>query len=300
MALLNSFLITALQRFPKGLVKPVAMRYIAGEKLEDAVRVVRGLNAREMMATVDVLGENVFTREESLLAVRACEDVLRAIQETRVNSNLSVKLSQLGLTIDPSFGYENTRRILQKAREYSNFVRIDMEDSSLTGATLDLYERFRGDGFENVGVAIQAYLRRSEDDVRRLTRRRVNVRMVKGIYIEPAVIAFQGRQEIRENYLKLLKMLLESGSYAAVATHDDFLVDGALRFISEMKLPTEAYEFQMLYGVREKLRDRIVADGHRMRIYVPFGQQWHPYSIRRFKENPQIARYVIQALLSGK
>jgi proline dehydrogenase len=293
-------MIAALQQFPKSLVRPVAMRYIAGETLDDALRVVRRLNARKMMATVDVLGENVSTRAESLRAVRACEGVLRAVKDEQVNSTLSVKLTQLGLKIDPAFGYENTKGILQKAREYSNFVRIDMEDSSLTSSTLDFYERLRGEGFENVGGVIQAYLRRSEADLRNLTRRPVNVRIVKGIYIEPAAIAFQDRQEIRRNYLKLLKILLDAGSYAAIATHDDFLVDGALRLIREMGLPKDAYEFQMLYGVQERLRDRIVAEGHRMRIYVPFGEQWHAYSIRRFKENPQIARYVMKALLSGR
>ncbi len=300
MNLLNNVMIAALQQFPKSLVRPVAMRYIAGERLEDALRVVRRLNARKMMATVDVLGENVSTRAESLRAVQACEEVLKALKEKQVNSNLSVKLTQLGLKIDPAFGYENTKGILQKAREYSNFVRIDMEDSSLTSSTLDFYERLRGEGFENVGVVIQAYLRRSEADLRNLTRRPVNVRIVKGIYIEPAAIAFQGREEIRRNYLKLLKILLDAGSYAAIATHDDFLVDGALRLIREKGLLKDAYEFQMLYGVRERLRDRIVADGHRMRIYVPFGEQWHAYSIRRFKENPQIARYVLKALLLGR
>jgi len=171
-------MISALQRFPESLVKPVAMRYLAGECLEDAVRVVRSLNARKAMATVDVLVENVSTRDESLGAVQAGEDVLRALQEERVNANLSVKLTQLGLKIDPTFGYENTRRILQKAREFSNFVRIDMEDSSLTSATLGFYERLRGEGFENVGVVIQAYLRRSEADLRNLIRRPVNVRIV--------------------------------------------------------------------------------------------------------------------------
>ena len=300
MNLLNNVMIAALQQFPKSLVRPVAMRYIAGETLDDALRVVRRLNARKMMATVDVLGENVSTRAESLRAVQACEEVLKALKEKQVNSNLSVKLTQLGLKIDPAFGYENTKGILQKAREYSNFVRIDMEDSSLTNSTLDFYERLRGEGFENVGGVIQAYLRRSEADLRNLTRRPVNVRIVKGIYVEPAAIAFQDREEIRRNYLKLLKILLDAGSYAAIATHDDFLVDGALRLIREKGLPKDAYEFQMLYGVQERLRDRIVADGHRMRIYVPFGEQWHAYSIRRFKENPQIARYVLKALLSGR
>jgi proline dehydrogenase len=172
-----------------------------------------------------------------------------------------------------------------------------MEDSSITSATLNLYERLRGEGFENVGVVIQAYLRRSEGDVAKLIRKRVNVRIVKGIYIEPEAISFKDREEIRQNYLRILKMLLEAGCYVGIATHDDFLVQEAYQFIREMKIPSTAYEFQMLYGVRPRLRDQIVAEGNPMRIYVPFGKQWHSYSIRRFKENPQIARYVLQALL---
>ncbi len=292
----NKLMVSTLQRLPKSLVKPVAMRYIAGETLEDAVRVVRGLNARKMMATTDVLGENVSSEEESRRAVQACEGVLTAIHEEELNANLSIKLTQFGIKIDENFCYENVKRILQIARSDKNFVRIDMEDSSITSATLNLYERLRGEGFENVGVVIQAYLRRSEGDVTKLIRNRVNVRIVKGIYIEPEAISFKGREEIRRNYLKLLQMLLEAGSYVGIATHDDFLVRGAYQFIREMKIPPTAYEFQMLYGVRPRLRDQIVAEGHRMRIYVPFGKQWHSYSIRRFKENPQLARYVLQAL----
>lgn len=294
---LNRLMVSALERLPKSLVKTVAMRYIAGEELEDAVRVVRSLNSLRMMATVDVLGENVSTREESLQAVQACEKVLGAIQKERLNANLSIKLTQFGIKINESFGYENVKRILQIARGHNNSVRIDMEDSSLTSATLNLYERLRGEGFENVGVVIQAYLRRSEEDVKKLIRSRANVRMVKGIYVEPETIAYQDREDIRTNYLRLLKMLLKAGCYAGVATHDDFLVQGAYEYIREMNLPRTAYEFQMLYGVRMKLRDQIVGDGHRMRIYVPFGKQWHSYSIRRFKENPQVARYVLKALL---
>ena len=293
----NKLMVSTLQRLPQSLVKPVAMRYIAGETLEDAVRVVRDLNARKMMATTDVLGENVSTEEESRRAVQACEEVLAAIQKERLNANLSIKLTQFGIKIAENFCYENLKRILQIAHGYKNFVRIDMEDSSITSATLNLYERLHGEGFENVGVVIQAYLRRSEGDVRKLIRNRVNVRIVKGIYIEPEAIAFKEREEIRRNYLKLLKMLLEAGSYVGIATHDDFLVQGAYQFIREMKIPPTAYEFQMLYGVRPRLRDQIVADGHRMRIYVPFGKDWYSYSIRRFKENPQIARYILQALL---
>ena len=296
----NKLLVSALQRLPESLVKPVAMRYIAGETLEDAVRVGRDLNARKMMATTDVLGENVSTEEESLRAVQACQRVLDAIRKERLKANLSIKLTQFGIKIAESFCYENVKGILQLARDYENFIRIDMEDSSITGPTLNLYERLRGEGFENVGVVIQAYLRRSEEDVKRLIWNRPNVRIVKGIYLEPESIAFTDREEIRRNYLKLLKMLLEAKNYVGIATHDDFLVLDAYQYIREMNLPATAYEFQMLYGVRPRLRDRIVAEGHRMRIYVPFGKQWHSYSIRRFKENPRIARYVLQALISGK
>jgi proline dehydrogenase len=296
-SLTNTFILSALQRVPKILVRPVAMRYIAGEKLEDAVRVVQDLNAREMMATIDVLGEDVSTKEESLLAVQACEEVLREVRTEGLNANLSIKLTQFGIKIDESFAFENVKRILNLALEYKNSIRVDMEDSSLTTKTLKLFERLRQEGFENAGVVIQACLRRSEEDVRRLVLNRANVRVVKGIYVEPESIAFKGRQEVRDNFLKILRTLMEGGCYAAIATHDDYLVDGASRLIQEMNLPNSAYEFQMLYGVRAGLRDEIVRRGHRMRIYVPFGEHWYPYSMRRFQENPQMARYVLRALL---
>jgi proline dehydrogenase len=262
-----------LQRLPRGVVKPVAMRYIAGETLGDAVLVVRGLNAQKMMATLDVLGEDVSRREEAEEAVQAGERVLDSISSEGLNSNLSIKLTQLGIKVDPHLAYENLRRIVQRARSLKNFVRIDMEDSSLTGVTLDLYRKLRGEGFENVGVVIQAYLRRSEEDVKRLIPTRA-----------------------RRNYLRLLSPLLEGSCYVGIATHDDFLVENAHQFIRKMNLPSAAYEFQMLYGVRPGLRNEIFGRGHRMRIYVPFGKQWYPYSMRRFRENPQMARYVLRAL----
>ena len=298
MHLLNRLMVAILQLLPKSLVRPFAMRYIAGENLEDAVRVLRTLHLKNMVGTVDVLGENISTREESLLAVKACEEVLQAIQENHLPAYLSIKLTQFGLRVDEEFCYENVKSLLTMARSYQNFVRIDMEDSSITSGTLKLYARLREEGFENVGVVIQAYLRRSEEDIKPLMEKKANVRLVKGIYVEPEAIAFKGREEIRRNYLRLLKMLLEAKCYVGIATHDDFLVQGAYQYIQEMKRQKSDYEFQMLYGVRLKLRDQIVASGHRMRIYVPFGQHWYSYSMRRFKENPQVARYVLQALLS--
>lgn len=297
MNLANQFILSGIQLLPKPLVKRFAMRYIAGERLDDAVRVVNVTNSKSMMATMDVLGENVSTREESLAAVRACEAVLHAINKNHLDANLSIKLTQFGLKIDEEFCHSNVKRLLEIASGYNSFVRIDMEDSSTTSGTLELYRRLRSEGFENVGVVIQANMRRSEEDVRRLVSMKANVRLCKGAYVEPEAIALRGREEIRLNYLKLLKILLEGACYVGIATHDDFLIDKACQTIQEMDLKKSDYEFQMLHGVRMKLRDKIVADGHRLRVYVPFGPYWYAYSIRRFKENPQMVRYVFRALL---
>jgi proline dehydrogenase len=256
------------------------------------------LNLKNIMGTLDVLGENVSMKEESLLATQVGEEVLHSINENHLKANLSIKLTQFGLKIDEEFCYSNVRSLLGIARRYNDFVRIDMEDSSATSATLKLYERLRSEGYENVGVVIQANMRRSEGDIQRLISMKANVRLCKGAYMEPETIAFKSREEIQLNYLKLLKMLFDAKCYVGIATHDDFLVSGAYRYIQEMNLQKADYEFQMLYGVKIKLRDQMVADGHRLRIYVPFGQHWYAYSIRRFKENPQIARYVINALFS--
>lgn len=299
MNLANQFILSAIQLLPKPLVKRFAMRYIAGEKLNDAIRVVRAVNSKHMMGTMDVLGENVSTREESLAAVRECEEVLHSINKNRLDANLSIKLTQFGLKIDQEFCRTNVKRLLDIASGYTHFVRIDMEDSSTTSEALELYGRLRSEGFENTGVVIQANMRRSEEDVRRLISMKANIRLCKGAYIEPDAIAFRGKEEIRLNYLKLLKMLLDGKCYVGIATHDDFLIDSAYQIIQEMNLQKYDYEFQMLYGVKSKLGEKIVADGHRLRVYVPFGQYWYAYSIRRFKENPQMAWYVFQAIFSG-
>jgi len=298
MNLVNQLIVFVIQLLPKRLVKRFAMRYIAGERLDDAIRVMKFLNLKSIMGTLDVLGENVLMKEESLLATQVGEEVLHSINENHLKANLSIKLTQFGLKIDEEFCYSNVRSLLGIARRYNDFVRIDMEDSSATSATLKLYERLRSEGYENVGVVIQANMRRSEEDIRRLISMKVNVRLCKGAYMELETIAFKSREEIQLNYLKLLKMLFDAKCYVGIATHDDFLVSGAYRYIQEMNLQKADYEFQMLYGVKIKLRDQMVADGHRLRIYVPFGQHWYAYSIRRFKENPQIARYVINALFS--
>jgi len=292
----NRLIVSTLQLLPKSLLKPFAMRYIAGETLDDAIRVVRDLNSNHMTGTVDILGENVTTKEASLGAVREAEEVLHVLNQNHLGANLSIKLTQFGLKIDEAFCYSNLKRLLEIARGYGSFVRIDMEDSSTTSVTLKLYERLRADGSENVGVVIQASLRRSEEDIQRLIEMKGDVRLCKGAYVEPEAIAFNDREEIRQNFLKLLKILLDARCYAAIATHDDLLINGAYRYIKEMIIQKGDYEFQMLYGVRTKLRDKIVADGHGLRVYVPFGPHWYAYSMRRFKENPQIARHVLRGL----
>lgn len=295
---LKNLLLSSLHLLPRGMVRPFAMRYIAGERLADAVAVVKGLNSRGITATVDVLGENVATREESARAVQAAADVLLAIRENRLSSTLSIKLTQFGIKIDEGFCFENVKTLLATAARFGIFVRIDMEDSSVTEITLKFYERLCADGLANVGMVIQAYLRRSAQDLRRLAKLRPNVRLVKGIYLEPESIAFQDPEEIRGNYSQLLEMLFDGGSFVGIATHDDRLIGRALASIRKRSLGISAYEFQMLYGVRPGLRDRLVAEGHRMRVYVPFGPHWYAYSMRRFKENPQILHYVLRGLFT--
>lgn len=295
----NQLILSAIQLLPRPVMKRFALRYIAGEELDDAVHVVRAINSKKMMGTIDVLGENVSTRGESLSAVGECEEVLHSINENHLDANLSIKLTQFGLKIDEEFCYSNVKRLLEIASGYNNFVRIDMENSLTTSETLKLYEKLRSEGFENVGLVIQANMRRSEEDVQRRISLKANIRLCKGAYLEPEAITFKGKEEIRLNYLKLLKKLLDGKCYVGIATHDDFLIDGAYQYIQEMNLQKSDYEFQMLYGVRSKLRDKIVADGHRLRVYVPFGQYWYAYSMRRFKENPQMVRYVFRAFFSG-
>ena len=209
---------------------------------------------------------------------------------------MSIKPTQLGLSIDKDLGLQNIRMILEEARKLGNFVRIDMEDAQTTDNTLEIYRKLRREGFSNTGVVIQAYLHRSESDVRSLVKEGVNFRLCKGIYNESPSIAYKGRQEIRNNYLKLLQIILEGGSYVGIATHDDFLIDGAMTLIQKLGMKPTQYEFQMLLGVRETRRDVIVKAGHKLRVYVPYGEQWYAYSTRRLKETPAMAWYLTKAI----
>jgi proline dehydrogenase len=296
MSLLNKLIVSAMPFIPKAVVGQVAKRYIAGTALRDAVRVVKELNSMGMMTTIDLLGEDVKDAGEALQVRDNVIPILRAIKENQLDSNMSIKPTQLGLRIDKELGYQNIRSLVDEARRLANFVRIDMEDAQTTDGTLEIYRRFRREGFTNTGVVIQAYLHRSESDVRALVKEGANVRLCKGIYNESRSIAYKGRQEIRDNFLKLLHIVLEGGSYAGIATHDDYLIDGSYDLIQKLGLKPAQYEFQMLLGVRESRRDQIVRDGHRLRVYAPYGEQWYAYSTRRLKENPYMAWYVTKAI----
>jgi len=245
---------------------------------------------------MDLLGEDIAAAAEAHQVRDNILPILRAIYQHRLNSNVSIKPTQLGLRIDTELCYNNIRAILDEAKALGNFVRIDMEDAHTTDATLAIYRRLRADGYTNTGVVIQAYLHRSESDVRTLVKEGANIRLCKGIYNESPSIAFKGRKEIQDHFMKLLSIILECGTYVGIATHDDVLIDGALALVQKLGLKQAQYEFQMLLGVRESRRDQIVRDGHRLRVYVPYGEQWYAYSTRRLKENPAMAWYITKAI----
>ncbi len=299
MSWLNRVIVTALPAVPKPIVRKISSRYIAGDTLDDAVRVIRDLEKQNVCATVDVLGEHIYRREEALNAVDNYIAALDRIEEEKLDSNISIKLTQLGLELDFDFCLNNVRKVVDAARAHNNFVRIDMEDSSCTTRTIDIYKRLRKD-FDNVGLVLQAYLRRTMRDVQELLDEgiKLNIRLCKGIYDEPRTIAYKDPVIINNNYVVLLQRLLENGVYVGIATHDEKLVWHALQLIEKLKLPREAYEFQMLLGVDEELRRIIVEDGHKLRVYVPYGRHWYAYSLRRLKENPKIAGYIVKNLVS--
>jgi proline dehydrogenase len=298
MSFLSKLVVTFLPLVPRRLVGFFARPYIAGESLEDGIRAVKELNAKGIMATLDVLGESVNSREESIEMRKKCEQVLHAIHDNELDSNLSIKPTQMGLDIDPAFCEENVRILCEIARGYGNFVRIDMENHPTTDTTLQMYRNLRRDFPGHVGTVIQSYMRRSEADIRLLMEEaHTNLRLCKGIYIEPESIAYRDREEVRDNYKLLNDVLLRNGAYVGIATHDDVLIDHAKELVRSLGLERGKYEFQMLLGVRPAKRDQILSEGHRMRVYVPFGDQWYAYSTRRLKENPNMALHIVKAIL---
>jgi proline dehydrogenase len=291
-AILDRAIVRLLPAVPRPVVQKLSERYIAGPELKDARETVRALNAAGKMATIDVLGEEITTEEEAAAIVRAYQDVFADIEHCGLDSNVSVKLTGLGLKLDYELCRTNLRVVVEDAASRRNFVRIDMEDSSTTNDTLRLYRELREQGFDNVGVVLQAMLRRTVDDVGALADLKPSVRLCKGIYVEPPDIAFQEGERIREAFVRALEALLDAGCYVGIATHDEVLLRQGRRLVLEHELTEQEYEFQMLLGVRPLLGDQLVREGHRLRIYVPFGRHWYAYSLRRLQENPKIAGYI--------
>ena len=275
---------------PRSVVRRVAAPYIAGPTLDDARRVVAELNAAGMRATVDVLGEEIAAPHEAEAIARSYHAALEAIAADGLDANVSIKLTGFGLKFDPGLCRALVGELVRDADARGIFVRIDMEDSSTTDETLDLYRWLREQGRDRVGVVLQAALRRTLADVEALVPLRPSVRLCKGIYVEPPSIAFQEFDVIRKSFVSCLEALLAAGARTAVATHDEWLIERALERVAG--LDRDAYELQMLLGVRGDRARELVAAGHPLRVYVPYGQQWYEYSLRRLQENPKVAGYV--------
>lgn len=299
MSFFHNLIVLLVELMPKSLVGFFARKYIAGETLDSAVNLVKEFNSKGIYATLDVLGESIKNELEAGFAFNKAIKVFDAIVENKLLANLSVKPTQLGLAINEVLAYEHILKLVKRANEIDNFVRIDMEDSPYTDATIDIYKKIF-ESYNNVGIVLQAYLKRTYNDTILLNKLGTDYRLCKGIYIEPVSIAYKSKQSIRDNFVKVLETMLKNGNYVGIATHDEYLVNEAYRLIRELNIPKDKFEFQMLLGVQEELRDKIKNDGYKIRVYVPFGKDWYPYSIRRLKENPQIAWDIVKNIFSFK
>lgn len=275
------------------LLTRMARSFVAGETVDEALKAVKKLNEKRIMATLDVLGEGVTDKETANKAVLAYLDLLDAISRSGVNSNISLKLTQMGLDIDTEFCYQNMVKIVTKAKELGNFVRIDMEGSPHTQRTLDIFYRLRKN-FDNVGIVIQAYLYRTEQDLQDINRLKARVRICKGAYKEPKEIAIKKMKDIRANFMKLTDILFKEGVYPAIATHDDMLIKAVKEYAADRTISRDDFEFQFLYGIRNKTQKKLVEEGYRVRTYVPFGTHWLPYFSRRLRERKENIFFVVK------
>ncbi len=297
MSLFDNLVKHGMPLVPKPIVGRVASRYVAGESLDDAVRVIRELNNEGAMTTVDVLGEEVTQRSKAEGAVTEYVRLLDRIEAEGLDANISIKPTLVGLKIDEGLCSEMVEVLLVHAAGHSSFVRIDMEDHSCTDGTLRVYTNAR-ERHDNVGIVLQAYMRRTISDINDLMPLTPNVRICKGIYREPRAIAWKDFDTVRSNFTHAMEKLLVGGCYVGIATHDEHLVWAGMRAVDQLGLDREQYEFQMLLGVDPELRRIILDAGHRLRVYVPYGRDWYPYSIRRLRENPTVARHVMRAMAS--
>ncbi len=277
------------------MAQSMAKRFVAGETLREALEAVVEINAQGMTSTLDHLGENVTARHEAIAATTDAIESFRAIQEVGARCNASIKLTQLGLDIDRSLAFEHLSGIVESAAQYENFVRIDMEGSAYVDRTLEVFQRLFPT-HRNVGVVIQACLYRSASDLEQLVKSGARVRLVKGAYLEPASIAFQRKEDVDANYIHLTELLLAHGTYPAIATHDPRMIEAAQSYALARGIPNEAFEFQMLYGIRRDLQSELIRAGYNVRIYVPYGPHWYPYLMRRMAERPANVMFVLNSL----
>lgn len=299
MSVFNKLIVTTLPLVPKFIVGKVASRYVAGETLAEAVDTIKALNDEGACCTIDLLGEEIKQMPEALEAVEAYEQILDAIRDHQLDCNVSTKPTQLGLSLDEGQCREHYERLVTKAKQMDCFVRLDMEDRHTTDATIRVYRHLH-EKFGNVGTVFQAYMRRTLQDIAELPAENVNVRLCKGIYIEPREAAWKGYETVRRNFVASLEKLFRQGVYVGIATHDEYLCCAAVELIDRLDVPKDRYEFQMLLGVDAQLRRILIAEGHKLRVYVPFGRDWYLYSMRRLRENPQVAGHVMRAMLRGE
>lgn len=293
MSVFHRFLVKTVSSMPKKVVWFFSKKYIAGTTLQSALDVVKDLNSKGIHATLDVLGEAVRNKEEAEIAKSHAMDALNSIVEEKLMANLSIKPTQMGLSIDKDFAYGQILELVKRANELNNFIRIDMEDSPYTDSTIEVYKRIF-EQYANVGIVLQAYMKRTYNDTVILNKIGTNYRLCKGIYIEPSTIAYKDKQVIRDNFMNVLETMLKNNNYVGIATHDKYLIEKSYELIKKMNIPKDKFEFQMLLGVREDLRDKINSDDYKIRIYVPFGKDWYAYSIRRLQENPQLAGHIVK------
>jgi len=282
------------------LFKKLTTRFIAGETTDEAVAAIREINARGCSASFDHLNESVSSVEATTDEVREYLHLLELIDQTGIDSNVSIKLTQFGLEIAPDLAYQNARSIVEAAARRGNFVRIDMEGSNVTQATIDVFKRLRSEfGLNDVGIVLQSYLRRTMDDARELLKIPARIRLCKGAYDEPASVAYPDKKDVDDNYVSVMQLLLASGTYHGIATHDPKMIDATIEFAQREGIGKDAFEFQMLYGIRRDLQEQLARDGYGMRVYVPYGKHWYPYFMRRLAERPANIWFVLKNFLKG-
>jgi proline dehydrogenase len=280
--------------------KKLTTRFIAGETTDEAVAAIREINARGCSASFDHLNESVSNVAATEAEVQEYMHLLELIDSQKINSNVSIKLTQFGLDIDPELAYKNARRIVEDAVRRGNFVRVDMEGSKVTQVTLDIFRRLRSEfGLNDVGIVIQSYLYRTADDARELLKIPARIRLCKGAYDEPASVAYPEKKDVDDNYVRVMQMLLSSGTYHGIATHDPKMIDATIAFAQKKGIAKNAFEFQMLYGIRRDLQEQLARDGWGMRVYVPYGKHWYPYFMRRLAERPANIWFVMKNFLKG-